>query len=62
MTMRMNARGLLGIITLPLKPFYGMFQFRGSGPLKKPTWESVIFSPPPEAETSEPDKPPKVHD
>ncbi|MGA0853817.1 MAG: AsmA-like C-terminal region-containing protein [Luteolibacter sp.] len=62
MTMRMNARGLLGIITLPLKPFYGMFQFRGSGPLKKPTWESVMFSPPPEAETSEPDKPPKVHD
>jgi hypothetical protein len=47
MTMRMNARGLLGLITLPLKPFYGMFQFRGSGPLKKPSWESVMFSPPP---------------
>jgi hypothetical protein len=62
MTMRMNARGLLGIITLPLKPFYGMFQFRGSGPLKKPTWESVIFSPPPEAETSEPEQTPKARD
>lgn len=47
MTMRMNARGLLGIITLPLKPFYGMFQFRGTGQLKNPTWESVMFSPPP---------------
>ena len=54
MTMRMNARGLLGIITLPLKPFYGMFQFRGSGPLKKPTWESVIFSPPPDPEPNAP--------
>ena len=36
MTMRMNARGLLGLITLPLRPFYGMFQFRGTGPLKDP--------------------------
>jgi hypothetical protein len=31
-----------------------MFQFRGSGPLKKPTWESVIFSPPPDPEPNAP--------
>ncbi len=60
MTMRMNARGLLGIITLPLKPFYGMFQFRGSGPLKKPNWESVMFSPPPAPEPIAPAAPPKA--
>ena len=47
MTLRMNARGLLGLITLPLRPFYGMFQFRGTGPLKEPVWENVMFSPPP---------------
>jgi hypothetical protein len=48
MTMRMNARGLLGVITLPLRPFYGLFQFRGSGPLAEPDWRSVMFTPPPE--------------
>ncbi len=48
MTIRMNARGLLGIITLPLRPFYGLFQFRGTGPLKKPEWEGVLFTSPPE--------------
>lgn len=48
MTMRMNARGLLGLITLPLRPFYGMFQFRGTGPLKEPKWENVMFTSPPE--------------
>jgi len=48
MTMRMNARGLLGLITLPLRPFYGMFQFRGTGPLKNPKWENVMFTAPPE--------------
>ena len=48
MTMRMNARGLLGLITLPLRPFYGMFQFRGTGPLKETTWENVMFTAPPE--------------
>lgn len=47
MTMRMNARGLLGLITLPLRPFYGMFQFRGTGPLKNPEWENVMFTAPP---------------
>jgi len=48
MTMRLNARGLLGLITLPLRPFYGMFQFRGTGPLKDTKWENVMFTAPPE--------------
>lgn len=48
MTIRMNARGLLGVITLPLKPFYGLFQFRGTGPLKEPKWDNVMFTSPPE--------------
>lgn len=48
MTMRMNARGLLGLITLPLRPFTGLFQFRGTGPLKEAKWENVMFTKPPE--------------
>jgi hypothetical protein len=44
--MRMNARGLLGIITLPLRPFYGLFQFHGTGPLSDPTWTNVRFTKP----------------
>jgi len=48
MTLRMNARGLLGFLTLPLRPFYGMFQFRGTGPLQDPLWENVMFTNPPE--------------
>lgn len=51
MTIRMNARGLLGIITLPLRPIIkGLFQFQGQGPLTKPKWEHVIFTSPPEEE------------
>lgn len=46
MTMRMNARGLLGFITLPLRPLYGMFQFHGSGPLSAPDWKKVLFAAP----------------
>lgn len=46
MTVRMNARGLLGLVTLPLRPFNGLFQFRGSGPLKKPVWRSAPFTQP----------------
>jgi len=34
-----------------------MFQFRGSGPLKKPNWESVMFSPPPAPEPAAPAAP-----
>lgn len=50
MTMRMNARGLLNLITLPLRPFYGLFQFRGTGPLKETKWENVMFTSPPESQ------------
>lgn len=46
MTMRMNARGLLGILTRPLRPFSGLFQFRGTGPLKATQWESMKFTEP----------------
>jgi len=46
MTMRLDARGLYGVITLPLRPFYGFFQFRGTGPLKKPEWRNVMFTEP----------------
>lgn len=53
MTIRMNARGLLGVITLPLKPFYGLFQFRGTGPLKEPKWDNVMFTSPPGDEENE---------
>lgn len=60
MTMRMNARGLLGLITLPLRPFYGMFQFRGSGPLADPTWENVMFTAPPEEQDAILKTPPKA--
>jgi hypothetical protein len=38
----------LGLITLPLRPFYGMFQFRGTGPLNDTKWENVMFTAPPE--------------
>ena len=51
MTMRMNARGfLLGLITLPLRPFSGLFQFHGSGPFKDTKWESMKFTNPPETQ------------
>ena len=46
MTVRMNARGLLGLLTLPLRPLYGMFQFKGTGPLRHPDWQKVMFTPP----------------
>ncbi len=50
MHMRMNARGLLGLITLPLRPFSGLFQFHGSGPLKDTKWERMQFTTPPESQ------------
>ena len=46
MTMRLNARGLLGFLTLPLRPFSGLFQFRGTGPLKSPEWKHMKFTTP----------------
>lgn len=60
MTMRMNARGLLGLLTLPLRPFYGMFQFRGTGPLKNPKWENVMFTAPPPGQDEHLKDPPKA--
>jgi hypothetical protein len=60
MTMRMNARGLLGLLTLPLRPFYGMFQFRGTGPLKEPKWENVMFTTPSEEQKEALQAPPKA--
>lgn len=60
MTLRMNARGLLGLLTLPLRPFYGLFQFRGTGPLKNPTWENIGFTAPPAAQKSLLLTPPKA--
>lgn len=51
MTIRMNARGLLGIVVLPIQPIIkGLFQFHGKGPMSKPKWEHVIFSYPPDQE------------
>lgn len=62
MTIRMNARGFLGVITLPLKPFYGLFQFRGTGPMREPEWNNVMFTSPPETEKERLLAPPKARD
>jgi hypothetical protein len=62
MTIRMNARGLLGVITLPLKPFYGLFQFRGTGPMKEPKWDNVMFTSPPESQKERLLAPPRARD
>lgn len=62
MTIRMNARGLLGVITLPLKPFYGLFQFRGTGPLREPKWDNVMFTSPPESQKESLFAPPRAND
>jgi hypothetical protein len=62
MTIRMNARGFLGVITLPLKPFYGLFQFRGTGPMREPEWNNVMFTSPPETEKERLLTPPKAGD
>jgi hypothetical protein len=59
-TIRLNARGLLSLVTMPLRPFYGLFQFRGTGPLKNPEWENVHFTSPPEKENEALLSPPKA--
>jgi hypothetical protein len=59
-TMRLNARGLLRLATIPLMPFYGLFQFRGTGPLKNPEWKNVHFTSPPEKEKEALLAPPKA--
>ena len=45
---RMNARGLFGVIAIPLRPFIGLFQFNGTGPVSAPTWKTTIFTNPSE--------------
>ncbi len=60
MTMRMNAQGLLGLLTLPLRPFSGLFQFHGTGPLKDVKWESMKVTPPPESQRKILLEPPKA--
>ena len=61
MTVRMNARGMvLGLLTLPLRPFSGLFQFHGSGNLKEPKWESMKFTTPPEKQNDLLLEPPKA--
>jgi hypothetical protein len=59
-TIRLNARGLLGFVTIPLRPFYGLFQFRGIGPLMSPEWKNVHFTSPPENEKEVLLSPPKA--
>ncbi len=59
-TIRLNARGLLGFVTIPLRPFYGLFQFRGMGPLMNPEWKNVHFTSPPEKEKEVLLSPPKA--
>lgn len=61
MTTRVNARGLLGLITLPLRPFYGLFQFRGTGPMREPVWENVMFTTPPPSQSESLFAPPKAN-
>jgi len=43
---RMNARGLFGFLTLPLRPFMGLFQFKGVGPVRNPKWKTTVFTTP----------------
>ena len=43
---RMNARGVFGIIAMPLRPFIGLFQFVGTGPISAPEWKTTLFTDP----------------
>jgi hypothetical protein len=62
MTMRMNTHGFFSLLTLPFRPFYGMFQFRGKGPIKKPEWENVMFTSPPEEQSEVLAVPPRARE
>lgn len=44
--MRMNARGIFGFIAMPLRPFIGLFQFAGTGPISAPEWKTTLFTDP----------------
>lgn len=50
MVIRINARGLLGFLTLPLQPLKGIFQFRASGTYDRPQWRSSPFTRPAKGE------------
>ncbi len=50
LTIRTNTRGLIGFITLPLKPFLGLFQFHADGTINDPRWKNKPFTAPPEKE------------
>lgn len=60
MTARMNIRGLLGFITLPLRPFTDtLFQFRGTGKINNANWNPAPFQAPPKNHSLF-NKPPKA--
>ncbi len=42
-TVRASTKGLLGLVTLPLKPLEQLLQFRGTGPVSAPTWANSPF-------------------
>ena len=44
--MRMNARGIFGFIAMPLRPFMGLFQFKGTGSISEPIWKTTMFTTP----------------
>ncbi|MBT8036790.1 MAG: AsmA-like C-terminal region-containing protein [Verrucomicrobiae bacterium] len=46
MLVRMNARGVFGFFTIPLRPFMGLFQFKGKGSLTDPKWQTTMFTNP----------------
>lgn len=50
MIIRVNARGLLGLLSLPLQPLRGIFQFRGTGTYDQPVWQNSPFTRPPKGE------------
>ena len=60
LNVRVNARGLLGIVTFPLRPFSGLFQFRGTGSLSKPEWVNAPVTPPPPEQEEMLLEPPKA--
>jgi hypothetical protein len=60
MTLRMNARGLLRLIALPLRSFSGLFQFHGTGPIQSPDWENMKFTHPEESQSDFLLEPPKA--
>lgn len=59
---RVNARGLLGLVTLPLRPFTGLFQFHGTGPLSSPDWSDAPFSSPPPEQHAVLEIPPRAEE